>query len=169
MSLKTYCPCGCGGYFEGDACLMVGPGFDVCNHCGLNPSSPPNPWRAAREAKGWTTREAADAAGVSKSLVSRIENGKEVEFRAGVALARAYGVSAEELLAATPPPQRKRHGQRVSGRPISKKTLELRREAFAMRKAGKTFHEIGLALGFSQQRAEQLVAAQRLTLDPQAD
>ena len=98
---------------------------NVCNHCGRDPSSPINPWRAAREAKGWTTREAADAAGVSHSLVSRIENGKEVEFRAGVALARAYGLSAEDLLAAVPRPEpRLRPGQKVSGRKVSAETLQ---------------------------------------------
>ena len=70
----------------------------LCPHCGKNIAEGVNPWLAARKAKGWSTREAAKAAGVSASLVSRVENGREVEFAAGFALARAYGVSAESLI-----------------------------------------------------------------------
>jgi transcriptional regulator with XRE-family HTH domain len=48
-------------------------------------------------AKGWSTREAAEAAKVSASLVSRVENGHDVGFRAGISLARAYGLCANSL------------------------------------------------------------------------
>lgn len=64
-----------------------------------------NPWIKARKAKGWSTREAAEAACVSASLVSRIEHGREISATAAVALARAYGVTVDAMFPPSEPGQ----------------------------------------------------------------
>lgn len=70
----------------------------ICPHCGRETAASVNPWLAARKAKDWSTRDAAERAGVSASMVSRVENGREVSFGAGVALAHAYGLCASAFV-----------------------------------------------------------------------
>ncbi len=56
--------------------------------------------RSMREAKGWDQLTLARAAGVDPSVISRLERGIQVDFRASVlvALARALQTSVDSLL-----------------------------------------------------------------------
>ncbi len=71
----------------------------ICNQCGGDPEAPPSTWRTARLAKGWDCRQAAKAADVSPSMISRIENGHSPSLGSAVKLARAYGVTIEAMVA----------------------------------------------------------------------
>lgn len=54
--------------------------------------------RQAREARGWTQAELADAIGVSRKTVNTVENGVFVpSIVVALKLARALGWSAEDL------------------------------------------------------------------------
>ncbi len=56
--------------------------------------------RSARERKGWSQRQLADAAGVSQGAVNGIETGRRLRPTADVMckLARAMGVKVESLM-----------------------------------------------------------------------
>jgi transcriptional regulator with XRE-family HTH domain len=55
--------------------------------------------RAVRRSKGWTQRELADLAGVSRGSIYRLENGLRGAYPVTVqALARALGVPPAELV-----------------------------------------------------------------------
>lgn len=55
--------------------------------------------RQARERKGWTLLEVSEAAGVDKSILSRIESGDRLDFRVStaVAICHALDISLDEL------------------------------------------------------------------------
>ena len=55
-------------------------------------------WRA-RRARGWSLRQAGLAAGVSGMTVTRAEQGGNVGLAQALALARAYGMTVDGLLA----------------------------------------------------------------------
>ncbi len=60
--------------------------------------------RALREDMGWSQQHLADRAGLSRQLVSAVEAGRHApNVHAGLALARALGVTAEDLFAAPRP------------------------------------------------------------------
>lgn len=129
----------------------------TCVHCGRDPDGPVNRWLAARVAAGWSLREAAAAAGVSVSLVSRVENGHEIGLRPGLALAKAYGVPLEDLGVPDVAPPRKARGI-SKPRKVSDLALSQGIAAAKLRAEGHTLNGIGKALGVSRQRVHQILA-----------
>jgi transcriptional regulator with XRE-family HTH domain len=60
--------------------------------------------KAERDARGWSQQKLAKRAGVSQQLITRLETGKVNETKRIVQLAKAFGITAEELQAEPPPP-----------------------------------------------------------------
>lgn len=63
--------------------------------------------RALRELRGYDQRELARRAGISQSIISRLERGLQANLDAAVliALARALGIGVEAMLATPTQPQ----------------------------------------------------------------
>jgi transcriptional regulator with XRE-family HTH domain len=59
--------------------------------------------KTLRNAKGWSQKELARRSGVSQQLIGKIETGGLAESRKIHAIARAFGLSVEELLDAADP------------------------------------------------------------------
>ena len=55
--------------------------------------------KALRDAQGWTQQQLADKAKVSQQLVWKIESGQVSETKKLPALAKAFGMTVEQLLA----------------------------------------------------------------------
>lgn len=70
--------------------------------------------REARNVKGWTQREAAERAGISKESLGGYENARErAPFERVVRMAKLYGVSLEYLACRTDDPSGLPCGQHV--------------------------------------------------------
>ena len=64
--------------------------------------------RRLRERQGWSQNELARRSGVSQPFVNQLESGRSAQAQASVlqALARALGVTVDELLREEPPADR---------------------------------------------------------------